>query len=268
MDEVILGTLYVVYEYIKRNNLEFLTSAVNDANDIINSFNEVWIKKLYNGDLLKVDRYALLFTNSFAREVCNKLGGNRISTNEIFGFSNSCFTDFLMIYIELKNNGHLEKFFDSIEEYYKTHKVPLYNGDVVKIISLFERIYKNLDLDTLEKLKLNKTKMINYIRLIVDKGLLEPLGNLPDNNDMEENILNNIVISNFIADVDQEFIGKERTRQIIHERFGINGTRALDLSTIGKIHGISRERVRQIEVKTLRELRRKEKLRQYANIGN
>ena len=69
MDRLVLGTLYVVYEYIKRSNLELLTSTSYDMNDIISAFNEVWIKKIYSGDLLKVNKYSLIFTSTFLNTV-------------------------------------------------------------------------------------------------------------------------------------------------------------------------------------------------------
>lgn len=45
MDKVILGTLYVLYNYISRNELLIFSSSFYDMNDIISSFVEVWIEK-------------------------------------------------------------------------------------------------------------------------------------------------------------------------------------------------------------------------------
>ena len=73
MDKIILGTLYVVFDYIKRNDIEMFYSSSFDMDDIISSFNEVWINKIYNGDLLRVDSFSNIFTASFFSEVYKNL---------------------------------------------------------------------------------------------------------------------------------------------------------------------------------------------------
>ena len=152
MDRLILGTLYIVYEYIKRSGLILFVSSSYDMNDIINSFNEVWIKKLYNGDLLTVDKYSLLFTSTFFNEVCNNLCGDEMLVNEQFGISMDCFAELLTLYIEHKNNLVSVNFQDIIrEKYYITGKLPFYTYDqVINIIPLLDTIYNNLSLDKKE----------------------------------------------------------------------------------------------------------------------
>ena len=65
MDKIILGTLYVVYDYIKRNDIEVFCSSSFDMDDIISSFNEVWINKIYNGDLLKLTVFRIFLQLHF-----------------------------------------------------------------------------------------------------------------------------------------------------------------------------------------------------------
>lgn len=47
----------------------------------------------------------------------------------------------------------------------------------------------------------------------------------------------------------------DREREIIELRFGLRGTEAMGLEGIGKIHGVSRERIRQIQNIALQKLR-------------
>ena len=43
LDKIVLGTLYVVYNYIVKNNMFILCFNNYDFDDVINTFNEVWI---------------------------------------------------------------------------------------------------------------------------------------------------------------------------------------------------------------------------------
>lgn len=148
MNKLILGTLYVVYEYIKRNNLELFISSSYDMNDIISSFNEVWIRKIYNGDLLNVDRYSLLFTSPYFNEVYNNLCGDEIIVNEQFKVSTDCFVELLTLYVLYKNKGLDKPFIDVIKETFYTDRWNSWSyytyNDVIKTIPLLEKIYNNV----------------------------------------------------------------------------------------------------------------------------
>ena len=56
-------------------------------------------------------------------------------------------------------------------------------------------------------------------------------------------------------------LNDDRSKQIIELRFGLNGVGAHTLEETGKMFGITRERVRQIEKRALRMLRIKLKKR-------
>ena len=267
MDELILGTLYVVYEYIKRNGLELLVSSSYDTNDIISSFNEVWIRKLYNGELLNVDRYSLLFSSPYYNEVYNNLCGDEILISEQFKVSRDCFIELLTSYVIYKNKGIHKPFSEVIEETYFNDRWNSWSyyiyPDVIEIIPFLEKIYSNLNFDKLEDLDLAKTKIADYLRLIINIGLIEPISNeLPDKNNLEDSITTDIVLEHFIKDVDKTLIDK-REREVIHERYGLDGGSPKTLETVGNHQGVTRERVRQIEAKALRKLRRNEKIRKY-----
>ena len=266
MDELILGTLYVVYEYIKRNGLELLVSSSYDMNDIISSFNSVWIQKLYNGELLNVDRYSLLFTSPYFNEVYNNLCGDEILVNEQFGINTDCLIELITLYISYKNKGLEKSFREIIDETFFTNRwngwsVYIYHN-VMKIIPLIERIYDTLNFDKLDDLDIGKSKIADYLRLMINMGLIEPISDeLPDKNDTEDSITTNIVMKHFIEEVDK--VLDDRQRSIIHERYGLDNGKPQFLETVGQHHGITRERVRQIESKAIRQLRRNENIRKY-----
>ncbi len=54
----------------------------------------------------------------------------------------------------------------------------------------------------------------------------------------------------------------ERERKIINMRFGLNGHEPTTLREIGKIMGLSKERIRQIEDKALEQLHKAAKTRE------
>lgn len=269
MDALVLGTLYVVYEYIERNKLELFVSSSYDMDDIISSFNEVWIKKIYNGELLNVSRYSLLFTSPYFNEVYNNLCGDEIIVNEQFDISISCFVELLTSYILYKNKGLDKSFREVVNETFFTDRWDSWSycmyDEVIRIIPLFERIYNNLNFDKTDDLNLGKTKIADYLRLIINIGLIEPLSNeLLDRNDMENSITTDIVMEQFIRDVD-EVLTDKKERKIIHERFGLYDGDYKVLETVGKYNGITKGRVSQIVTKTLRKLRSKEKIRKIIN---
>lgn len=266
MDELILGTLYVVYEYIKRNGLELLVSSSYDMKDIISSFNSVWIKKLYSGELLNVERYSLLFTSPYFNEVFNNLCGDEILVSEQLGVSTECLVELITLYISYRNKVLEKPFKEVIEETFFTDRWNSWSyyiyKSVIETIPLLERIYNNLNFDKLNDLNVGKTKIADYLRLIINMGLIEPISNeLPDNNDMEDSITTDIVMKHFIKDVDK--VLDDRQKSIIHERYGLDNGKHQFLETVGQHHGITRERVRQIEAKAIRRLRRNENIRKY-----
>jgi len=261
LDKIILGTLYVVYEHIKRNNLERFVSSSYDMNDIISSFNEVWIKKIYNGDLLNVESYSLLFNSKFFNEVYTNLCGDEIVVNEQFGIPKDCFIDIFMRYIEFKNKSPDSNFRNVIEKYYGKDIMDFYTYKA--IIPFVDILYRILNNDEEKDLNIGKKKINDYLRFIINKGLVEPITNeLLDENNIENNILRNMILEQFIEDVDQVFMD-ERMKQIIHERFGLDGEDCLSFDDVGKIHGITSQRVIQVEGKALRKLRYRRNIRKY-----
>ncbi len=258
MNELILGTLYVVYEYIERNGLELLVSSSYDMNDIISAFNSVWIKKIYNGELLNVDKYSLLFKSSYFNEVYNNLCGDEILVNEQLGVSTCCLIELITLYIAYRNKEVEKPFQEVIEETFFTNRWNNWSyyiyKSVIATIPLLEKIYNNLNFDKLDDLNIGKTKIGDYLKLIINMGLMEPISNeLPDRNDIEDDVTTNIVMKHFVEDVDK--ILDDRQRSIIHERYGLDNDEPQFLKTIVPHHDITIARVRQIEAQSLRKIR-------------
>lgn len=76
-DKVILGTLYVVYDFINKNDFNYLKSTVYDMDDIISTCNEIWINMIESGKMLSVERFSFAFDHKFYSELTDKLVFNR-----------------------------------------------------------------------------------------------------------------------------------------------------------------------------------------------
>lgn len=263
MDKIILGTLYVVYDYIKRNDIMFCSSSF-DMDDIISSFNEVWINKIYNGDLSKTDSFSKLFTTTFFNEVYKNLCNDEIIISEQFGVTTRCLIDLLNIYIYLKNSG---KDFDHnsfISKYKEYNKCFYYDNLVIEnLIPLLDKIYTNLSINIDCTLNISRKKLHEFIRIIINIGMFDRLNNnFNDEVNDEDKVIEKIYNEKFIEDVDSVLID-ERRRSIIHERFGLDGGEPEILKMVGKKNNKSAERIRQIEYQSLRWLRKSKKIRNY-----
>ena len=72
------------------------------------------------------------------------------------------------------------------------------------------------------------------------------------------------MLSEAVGDVLGEL--SEREQEIVRLRFGLDGSQAKTLEEVGREFGVTRERIRQIEAKTLAKLRhpqRSQRLREF-----
>ena len=264
MDELILGTLHVVYNYIKNSNLEIFTSQSYDMNDIISSFTEAWIRRLYNGELLKVDGYSTIFRSSYFSDVYENLCGDKIDVNNQFGISAMSFVDLFELYVSYRSKENNRSFIEELKESLQFRNISYhYYCQFIRLIPTLEKIYNGLNIDNNCDIELNKTKIFNYLRLIINNGLVESMPrDISNPSNFEDDMLDKIKIYDFMNSIDR-ILKDKRSKDIIYERFGIDDGEPKTLETIGKIHHISRDRVRQIEAKTIRYLYRNRKMDKY-----
>ena len=265
MNKAVLGTLHVVPKYIARNNLSTLTSRIYDINDIINTFNEVWIKKVRIGELLTVTKYADVFSKSYLNEVCANLVGYDIDCNDTFDLPIKFFEQMFYTFIQFKNKGETVSYKDLVSAMAKDR----YYMNFLKrcdssIMLIFESIYNNLNDDKNDELDIGIRKIDNFLKAFIDIGISESISNYVSSGiDMESDIINQVFFTAFVKDVDDTLID-ERKKQIIHQRYGIDDGSPKTYEEIGEVYNISSERVRQLTTICLRTLRNPEtKMKKY-----
>jgi len=261
-----LGTIYVVHNYIERNGLEILQNSQYDINDIQSIFTEIWIRKIKTGELLKVDKYSSMFNSSFFNDVYTNLVGNEMIINEQFGVKTEHFIDLFHAFIKLKNSGKEFNFDDLMTAFYQERRyywqrVSYCQRDCILMLIL-EKMYDNLNFDKTEDLEITKNKMRDYIRLFINNGLYEKISNNMIADDKFDDILDSIMYENFISDVD-DVITDERKKEVIHQRYGLDGEIPKSLEEVAKQFDVSRESIRQMNAQALRTLSRSQKIRKY-----
>ena len=266
LDKLILGTMYILNNYIERNNFKILQGSQYDVDDIRSAFTEIWIRKILNGDLMNVDSYAFMFNPTFFNDVYKNLVGNELGFYDQFNISADHITDLFYVYVKLKNSGKDFSFDELIEAYVKEKRRMVlgyyYPCFSTSILLLLEGIYNSLNIDKNDDLEINKHRIRDILKLLINNGIYDVIQSDYQAPDMTEDTIDNVVFENFIDDVDT-VLDNERYKKIIHERFGLDGEDPKTFVTIKEDFGISSERVRQFEMRSLRKLRGSRKIKKY-----
>lgn len=262
MDKLILETLYVVYNYIDNNHTEIFSSTIYDINDIISAFTETWINKIYEGKLLEVTQFSLLFTPSFFNSVYQNLGGQRVDCNTLFEIPALDFALLFAKFIELKNKGIDFSVKDVIGDYF-SEVSQYYPEKGTYLVETFEKIYENLGLNELDDLNINSQKVRNYLKLITSAGLQESIrDDLIDEQKMEDQVIQGMISGPFVHAVDGE-LKNPNLIESVHLYFGLDDKIQRTLSETAKIQSKDKEIIRQRLEKSYRILRISPKIKKF-----
>lgn len=128
------------------------------------------------------------------------------------------------------------------------------------------------ELATEMKISLKDLRYYNSIRkdasslneLIGDDGNTEVMDYISDSNvNLDKNMIEESLEKDVIELLNKVNL-KDREREIIKLRFGIAGCKKYTLEEIGKMYGLTRERIRQIEGKALKKMRNSQYIKEYA----
>jgi len=129
-----------------------------------------------------------------------------------------------------------------------------------------------------DKLQMEPEKVRELMRIALDPLSLDsPVGEEDESNlgdfieDSSVDTPADAATRAMLHEAVEEVLGElsEREQEIVRLRFGLDGAQAKTLEEVGKEFGVTRERVRQIEAKTLAKLRhphRSQRLREFLEV--
>lgn len=261
LNKLILGTSYVLCDYISKNNLIMLCTPQFDMDDLINSFLEVWIKLIKKGKLLDVKIYSGLFTSSLFTDLYESLGCSEIEISQQFSITAEVFCDLFYRYAECKNCDKEFDYYDILEK----NNACYVTAEVREIIPLFEKMYNRLISDKNEPLEIAKTRILSFLKYFINVGLLDRLNTrVLDESDMENSIQFSVSAEPLLQDVDS-LIASDRNRALIHYIYGFEDGEHTTKEAAKRVH-ISRKHANAIELNTRRQLSHDPKIKKYRDL--
>ena len=261
-NELIMGTLYVVANFILNNGLIYLNSPSYDMNDIISVCNEIWIKKINSGFFLKIKTFNEMFNGEFFNSLIEGLGITKYVVIENT-FLNTKFIELLQEYKKLKQNNPnitYKEFLEHIKSNSKYDYVVyiLENyGYKDSVFDLFNAIINSFEEEP-NLIDVSKTKLEKIKYILISNGLeyLREDINEIICCDTSEKYIDEFCRNQILDTILQCEDLSDSQKDIIIKRFGFLDGHCHSLEEIAKIYGVTREGIRQREGKILRILRK------------
>ena len=279
-DKLILSTLYVVVKFIEKNGLLYLNGCSYDTSDIINICNKIWIEKLDSGVLLKVESFAKIFDNDFYSRINNEM--------DITMFYDNGLNDFMIvfdIYLERKINDlefNATQLWECVLElilkkrgiFQTTHYFS--EERISRYCELFDGIIASLELDS-DNIEISRRKLINLRHALISNGidyLRKSTDDLVEADVAEQVVYDESikVVRDMLFDSSYDQPGEyitpisDKEKEVIKLRYGFIDGYGRTLDEVGKQFNISRNRVRQIEVKAIKKLRHPSRSKKFKDI--
>ena len=264
-DKLIMGTMYVVYNYIVNNKLYLLVEQDFDMDDLISSFVRRWITIMKNFDFDIHLSFATVMKQA------------KFTSSSLRGFSDDKASDERIpsypIVNHLVSNSQLRKcieFYSDAIKKNKTCKV----DDIVLFIDnnngYHPSIVAAMIIETLDDLiehgwedKLLSTDKLTKDNLeVIQNALWEKQrsaeGFLFKEELDDEREFNNLINDNFYREFIKDVIDKldAKEKNVVIKRYGLDGDRPMNYAEIGRLYNLTKERIRQIEKKAFLKMRR------------
>lgn len=249
--ELILRTLYVPYNVIKSNKLYLINNGTYDVDDIINTFNELWIKAIDEGKLLEIGYFSNIFGYRFYKQLSDILISDELKISDYTISTIVTFDTLFAGYLDLVSEGK-----DSLEEFSKlanevNHDKKYNYEQLSNTYYLFRDLLKYLEDNNfdLEKLDERKISIIKYLLIdnANDKGR-------EDIENIYEYGMEDYIVSKEIYGILMEQLSDlpENRKSVLFKRYFDN----MSFGEVADILGISRSRAQELESSALKKLRR------------
>lgn len=281
LNEVIQGTLYVIVNFVKSNKLNNIRNAGYNTDDIINTCNELWIKAIYDGELLEVDAFSKILNPTFCAKLAPILNETDFGPIDLTVFTADNFVWVLYEFINYESQfGEISfkdfcrliaRYYDMDEDNYypvlwsRMNELGFSDSDFTKqTYELFQNIVSAIK-DENGDILISKTKIDKFKYLLIEAGLQEFRinMNLVSEGDFSDRSVDNIIFSQFIKDVFENSELDDRKKDLLNRFFGLNGFIKQDVEVIANIHRISTARAYQLRNKALKSLRKNPKILKY-----
>ena len=265
-DNLIKGTLYVVINFIERNQLFYLNSVSFDMNDIINACNEIWIELIDSGIAIDKNKFGSGLNQLFYSGLTNKLLSFKleISENTILTIKN--IHKVLYQYIKLKEVKGCVSYKEFII-LLKDLNISLYkytfssSSKLAYTYNLFDAISEEI-----KNMNISKTKIDNIKYLLLEIGLESLRINIEDVyiTDFVNDLILKINHLAFREAVENSDRLTEREKGIITNHYGFIDEEVKTIKEVSQIYGVTQARIRFLENEALRKLRHpSSKMKQY-----
>ena len=266
--KVFKGTLYLVLKFIKNSRYEVIKSYGYDLEDVINIAYELWYEKVSGFEILKYEDAQRVLGITFANELVVKAIPCEEELETIYPCNKDLFISLLEFYIKIRNNNSNLIYSEFIDKYVGSYVNSYYGYGIYHAIlnskycaNMLERIYQDLSNNDKEYVRINKLSLQKISKLLALSSQIYPLSNgIESTINFEEDIMTKLCYKQIHKLVFENMSLNEREKDVIALRFGFYGNKQHNFEEIGNKYGKSGERIRQIEAKTLRKLRKKSDL--------
>lgn len=266
--EVFKGTLYLVLNFIKNSRYEVINSYGYDLEDVINIAYESWYEKVSSFEILRYEDAQRALGITFANEIATKLNPCENELEAIYPCAQDIFICLLISYINIRNKSvdltyreFTDRFIEENKHNYYCYGLPYYVLDCEVCANMLEKIYLDLSSNDNEEIKINKLSLQKISKLLALSSQIYPLLNdIESSVNFEDDVMTKLCYEQIDKLVFENPSLNEREKDVLTLRFGLHGNECHNLEEVGKKYGKTRERIRQIEAKTLRKLRRKNEL--------
>lgn len=253
-EKLITGTLYVVLDFVTNSILPIFEFKTFDMNDIISTFNEVWIEMLDDNKILLAKTYKDFFnrTTEFYTLLNSKLS---IISEEYFTRTNfNCnienFIDILNWYIQTRvNRDGQEVSFEEFDNYFSMNVTTKKKGQNRRTHEMCKTIYEMINFDDE-----NRKKFINYRQLylfrymFLENGMYKKNPNISEvtvGDTTFETVAYKMIVNQLIDYIFNEPYLTDREKNVLRQLYGLAGENPRNYTEIAKNLGVSRQRTRQ-----------------------